>query len=105
MESQGRDGYTVEGIGDLIRFKAGLIFVSAGLAAGAEAKLPNGPGKATVQRVCTACHAAEVFAGKAYTKKEWADIVAEMSNAGAEASHAEFKQIIEYLARNFPKKK
>ena len=37
-------------------------------------------------------------------KEEWADIVAEMSNAGATASDAEFKQIIAYLAKNFPRK-
>jgi cytochrome c5 len=72
--------------------------------ASAEQGLPNGPGKATVQRVCSKCHAVEVFAGKAHTKQEWSSIVEEMKNAGAKATKAEFRQIIAYLAKNFPTK-
>ena len=99
-----RDRYTIDGIRYLIRFKVSLILLLSVCAAGAQRKLPPGPGRATVQRVCTACHVADVFAGKAHTKQEWADIVDEMSNAGATASNAEFKQIIAYLAKNFPRK-
>ncbi len=101
MESQDWGGYTVEGIGHLIRFKTAVFLLS--VAAGAAQKLPPGPGKTTVQRVCSACHAVEVFAGKAHTRQEWSDIVTEMANAGAEATDAEFKQIVAYLAKNFPK--
>ena len=86
------------------RFKANLVLALSVCASAADRKLPPGPGRATVQRVCTACHMADVFAGKAHTKEEWADIVAEMSNAGAVASDAEFKQIIAYLAKTFPRK-
>src|SRR4051812_11780250 len=68
MESQDRDGYTVEGIRDLIRFKLLLISFAWTGGAGAGPKLPAGPSKAIVQRVCTACHAADVFAGKAHTR-------------------------------------
>jgi cytochrome c5 len=71
--------------------------------AGAAAQLPDGPGRATVQRVCSKCHAVEVFSTQAHTREEWADIVTEMSNEGAEATGAEFKQIVNYLARTFPK--
>jgi hypothetical protein len=97
-------GYTIEGISDLIRFKAIaplLVFALPNTAA----KLPDGPGRATVQRVCSKCHAVEVFSTQGHTRLEWADIVTEMSNAGAEASKAEFKQIVNYLARTFPKDK
>jgi len=105
MESQDLDGYTIEGIRDLIRFKLLLISFVWIAAAGAGRKLPAGPGRTIVQRVCTACHASDVFAAQAHTRQEWADIVAEMSNAGATASDAEFQQIIAYLAKNFPKKR
>jgi mono/diheme cytochrome c family protein len=105
MESQDRDGYTIEGIRHLIRFKLSVILLLSICAAAKERKLPPGPGRATVQRVCTACHAADVFAAQAHTKQEWADIVDEMSNAGATASDAEFQQIIAYLTKNFPRKR
>jgi mono/diheme cytochrome c family protein len=104
MESQGLARYTIEGIGELRRFKLSVILLFAVCAPGKDRKLPPGPGRVTVQRVCTACHAADVFAAQAHTKKEWEDIVAEMSNAGATASDAEFKQIISYLAKTFPRK-
>ena len=103
MQSQDRRVYTVEGTSDLTRFQAGAIFLWA-VSAGAEQTLPNGPGKATVERVCSACHMVEVFAGKAHTKDEWSDIVDEMKNAGAKATKAEFRQIVTYLAKSFPKR-
>ena len=87
----------------LIRFKGICICLIAMCGAPAQT-LPNGRGRATVERVCSRCHAVEVFAGKAHTKQEWSSIVDEMKNAGAKASKAEFREIIVYLARSFPKK-
>ena len=104
MESQGQARYTIDGIGHLIRFNTAFILLFAVCAPGKDRKLPPGPGKAIVQRVCTACHGADVFTAQAHTQKEWEDIVAEMSNAGATASDAEFKQIVAYLSKNFPRK-
>jgi cytochrome c5 len=103
MESQVHRGYTIEGIGDLIRFKitCGLLLACTAPAADS---LPDAPGKATVQRVCSGCHAIEVFAGKPHTRQEWSEIVDEMKNAGAKASKAEFRQIVAYLAKAFPKR-
>jgi competence protein ComEA len=66
--------------------------------------LPSGRGRDTVARVCTRCHATSVFASQQHTRGEWADIVDEMQNAGAKASKAEFRQIVDYLARTFPKR-
>jgi competence protein ComEA len=80
-------------------------FLFLALAASAADKLPDGPGRATVQRVCSACHAVEVFTTQAHDRQEWADIVTEMSNSGADATEDEFKEIVNYLAKNFPKEK
>jgi len=66
--------------------------------------LPPGRGRDTVARVCTHCHAAGVFTSQQHTREEWLDIVHEMQNAGAKASKAEFRQIVDYLARTFPKR-
>jgi competence protein ComEA len=66
--------------------------------------LPAGRGRDTVARVCTRCHAATVFSSQQHSREEWGDIVHEMQNAGAKASKAEFRQIVDYLARTFPKR-
>ena len=66
--------------------------------------LPAGRGRETVARICTQCHAATVFASQQHTRGEWLDIVHEMQNAGAKASKAEVRQIVDYLARTFPKR-
>src|SRR5581483_2235097 len=99
-----RSSYTVEGIGDLIRFKTALACLLGVAAARAADPLPPGPGRETVRRVCSGCHALEVFAGKPHSRQEWRDIVTEMQNSGAEATRAEFRQIVDYLARTFPDK-
>ena len=88
----------------LIRFKRLGISLIAVCGATAAQTLPNGPGKKTVERVCSGCHAIDVFAGKPHSRQEWSSIVDEMKNAGAKASKAEFREIIAYLARSFPKK-
>ena len=66
--------------------------------------LPAGRGRDVVHRVCTKCHAATVFTTQSHTREEWADIVQEMRNAGAKGSKAEFRTIVDYLARAFPKR-
>ena len=86
------------------RFKLPALFLLLPLAAPAADSLPAGPERKTVQRVCGACHDVEVFAGKEHSRQEWADIVNEMENAGAKATPAEFRRIVAYLSRNFPKK-
>lgn len=68
------------------------------------AQLPDGPGKATMQKVCSGCHAPEIVAGRGETKEGWEQIVGDMANKGANGTDDEFNQIIDYLAANFPKK-
>ena len=63
----------------MIRFKIGVGLTIA-MAAWGQGKLPPGPGKATVLRVCSKCHAVEVFSKQAHTKAEWADIVTEIAD-------------------------
>jgi hypothetical protein len=92
--------YTVE----LTRFKAlWPVFVLAARAGVAQG-LPKGRGRDAVQRVCSRCHAVTVILNQGHTRTEWADIVEEMENYGAAARRAEFRQIVDYLARNFPRK-
>ena len=82
-----------------------ILFLGAGLAAPflSAQSLPDGDGKAVMQKICNACHEAEVVIGMKQTKEGWAATIDEMVSRGAEGSDAEFDKIIEYLAKNFGK--
>lgn len=67
------------------------------------AGLPEGPGRETTLRVCSGCHAVELVMDKKMTRQEWFDTVQFMGDRGAAGTPAEFAEITDYLARNFPK--
>ncbi len=67
-------------------------------------QLPDGPGKATTQKICSGCHAAEIVIGRHETKDAWEQIVAKMVDHGANGTDDEFNEVIDYLAAHFPKK-
>ena len=69
----------------------------------AQEKLPAGPGRETLKRVCAACHSAENVAGMAKTREEWGALVGEMAADGAQGTEDEFNEIVDYLAAAFPK--
>ncbi len=88
------------------RLPAAFCLLSAGAllsaAAGDEAKkLPAGPGREIVARVCIDCHGSGNFRKARLNKDDWSDKVDDMVERGAEASDDELDQIIDYLATNF----
>jgi competence protein ComEA len=64
--------------------------------------MPDGKGKAVVERICYDCHGPENITKKALTKDEWEDVVNDMVAMGATGTDAELDTIIQYLAANFP---
>ncbi|HEX7359269.1 MAG TPA: cytochrome c [Bryobacteraceae bacterium] len=82
-----------------------VFFLCAGPSfAGSKAsQLPDGPGKATVEAVCSGCHPATMVLGHRDTKEGWAQVVSDMVAKGANGTDAEFNTIINYLAKHFPK--
>jgi mono/diheme cytochrome c family protein len=79
----------------------------AGQVAFAEARasqLPEGPGKETVQKICSGCHAPEIVLGRRDTKQGWEQVVNNMVDKGANGTDEEFNTIIDYLAAHFPQK-
>jgi competence protein ComEA len=72
--------------------------------AAAQDKLPEGPGKAAVLKICQGCHPADVLASRHKTRDDWEHTVIDMINAGANGTDEEFEQVVEYLAKNFPPK-
>ncbi len=81
--------------------KSLLVIAIAGTASAAE--LPAGNGRDALKRVCAQCHDLDVTVQLRNTRRGWTDIVQSMKAMGAEATDAEFGQIVEYLTVNFGK--
>ncbi len=79
-----------------------LVAVGIGMTGVVEcrAQLPDASGKATVQKACGSCHAAEMVLGRAMTREQWNTLVADMVTKGAKIGDGEFTQIVDYLAAN-----
>ena len=83
---------------------AGLMAAGFGAAQSAENKLPEGEGKQVTERVCSACHAIDSVVSERHSKDEWQKVIDDMAARGADATDAELKQIVEYLAKYFSPK-
>ena len=66
--------------------------------------LPDGPGRDVMIRVCSQCHDPELAADQQFDKAGWKDLVDKMASKGANATEAEFDQIVTYLSTAFPAK-
>jgi glucose dehydrogenase len=66
--------------------------------------LPDGPGKAVVQRTCGgACHNLNTVTGVRRDRAAWTAMVDSMVARGASAKDNEVKLIVDYLVKNFGK--
>jgi len=61
--------------------------------------LPEGKGKDTFAKVCGACHDAGVVVTMHQSKDDWQATVDDMKGRGADGSDADFKTIVDYLAK------
>lgn len=66
--------------------------------------LPPGEGRDVMIRVCSQCHEPEMASDQQNDEKGWKATVDQMAGKGAEATEAEFEQIVKYLAKAFPPK-
>jgi quinoprotein glucose dehydrogenase len=72
-------------------------------AAEASASLPNGDGKAVVLATCTKCHGTGNFTSIRMSREGWEDEVNSMRAKGAVGTDDDFKKVIDYLTRTFPR--
>ena len=70
------------------------------LPAQAQVRLPDGNGKAIVERACTVCHGLGEIVRSGYQGDDWRRIVPLMVGYGAAVSGAEMPVVIDYLAKN-----
>ena len=87
-----------------------MLFALAGASAQAPAvdqkdveRLPEGPGKELVGKICMSCHDSGNFRRARHSSEEWSDSVADMVERGASGTPAEFEAVVAYLAKNFGK--
>jgi competence protein ComEA len=66
------------------------------------ARLPDGPGKDTLIRVCGKCHSPMNVIANGQSKEGWEAEITKMAGLGATASDEEFTDILEYVTKNFP---
>jgi glucose dehydrogenase/cytochrome c5 len=65
------------------------------------AAMPDGDGKAIVQKQCAVCHALTVVTAKHASRAEWEQVVNQMVSRGADLTDDEIDTVIEYLAKNY----
>ena len=63
--------------------------------------LPDGPGKAVVEKMCKGCHGLENIIRSRRTKDKWSDIVDDMIARGAKGTDAEADEVVDYLSSHF----
>ena len=77
--------------------------ISAALAATAAwAQLPDGPGKAETQKVCSQCHELERSISLRQDRAGWQATINKMVDLGAKATDAELTATLDYLAAHYP---
>jgi competence protein ComEA len=81
-------------------FRTALVFLTS--IAAAQERLPGGPGRDTMKKVCSKCHSAENVAGLAKSREEWGAVVGKMVDLGAEGSIDDFNDVVDYLTEHFP---
>jgi virginiamycin B lyase len=67
-------------------------------------QLPDGPGKETVEAVCSRCHALDRVVAAGYTRDGWQLMVNQMISNGAPLHPDQIPAVVDYLAKNFPEK-
>lgn len=74
---------------------------SAAATSATQDPFPEATGKAALMKVCSNCHSAESVIQTFRTRQEWSEVIDQMARFGAEASDAEFDQILTYLSLHF----
>lgn len=79
-----------------------IFFVIGSIALAADKPtLPEGPGKATTQKVCGSCHAAELVMNRRESREGWSGVIEDMIRRGTKATDEEFGEVADYLVANF----
>ena len=64
--------------------------------------LPDGPGKAEIQRLCSKCHELDKSFSLSQDRAGWQATIQKMVGFGMKATDEELNAMLEYLVKNFP---
>ena len=83
--------------------RQGWLWASAllGVSAAMAQQFPDGPGKDTTLRLCSACHNADIIIQHRQGRDEWNAEIQKMIAAGAQGTPDQFSEVLTYLASNF----
>ncbi|MBI3048267.1 MAG: helix-hairpin-helix domain-containing protein [Acidobacteria bacterium] len=65
-----------------------------------DSALPDAPGRAVVEKVCTTCHGLDYLVPSERTAPVWRDTIDLMRGYGAEATDEQWKTITDYIIAN-----
>ena len=85
-----------------IRLSTRLATAAALFAGIAAAQLPDGAGKAEVQKLCSQCHELERSISLRQDRAGWQTTLDKMSGLGMKATDKEMQLVGDYLAANYP---
>lgn len=85
-----------------MRERIRLFLTLALVAQGAWAQLPDGPGKAETEKLCSQCHELERSISLRQDRAGWQATMDKMLGLGAKATDKEVQLVVDYLAKNFP---
>lgn len=93
---------------DLRRFARGtagifVLLLTLPAVATSQTPLPDGPGRKTVEKLCSKCHGLALLFAPRRTKAAWQKSVDQMASLGVEGTEEEFAAIVDYLTRHFGK--
>lgn len=81
---------------------AALFFAVSWFAAAAWAQLPDGPGQAETQAICSQCHELARAISLRQDQAGWQSTVDKMVTLGAKGTDKEFQLVVDYLLKNYP---
>jgi competence protein ComEA len=72
------------------------------IAAAAWAQLPDGPGKAETQKICSQCHELDRSISLRQDRAGWQATMDKMVSLGAQGTDKEFQLVVDYLTAHYP---
>jgi len=87
-------------LGVALAFFAGNTWAS--LSASQVRQLPDGPGKAETQKLCSQCHELDKSFSLSQDRAGWQTSIEKMVGFGMKGTEQEMSAVLEYLVKNFP---
>ena len=78
------------------------VFFLAVFAAGLQAQLPDGPGRAETEKLCRQCHEVARSVSLRQDRDGWNNTITKMVALGMKGSDSDFALVVDYLVKNFP---